>query len=137
MGLYDRSYMQDDTKRPVIDYESHRAPVPVSFGHPWAGSVTWWLIFLNTLVYVADRWLGSRGYRVIVSIGDTHLRLLPIEGLGHFSAYLAVQHAQVWRFLTFQFLHANFDHLLFNMISLFFFGPIVERYLTSRQFLVF
>jgi membrane associated rhomboid family serine protease len=132
MGLYDRQYMQAETDRPVE---------PRSFAFPWAGSITWWLIFLNTLVYVLDRFLANRDYgpglRVIVSIGDTHLRLLPIEGLGHFSAYLAVQHLQVWRFLTFQFLHANFDHLLFNMISLFFFGPIVERYLTSRQFLVF
>jgi membrane associated rhomboid family serine protease len=73
----------------------------------------------------------------IITIGNGQLRLLPLEGLGHFSAFLAVQHWQVWRFITFQFLHANFDHLLFNMISLFFFGPVVEKYLTSRQFLAF
>lgn len=44
---------------------------------------------------------------------------------------------EVWRLITFQFLHANFGHLLFNMIALYFFGPFVEQFWRSRGFLVF
>ena len=31
------------------------------------------------------------------------------------------------RLLTYGFIHADFMHLLFNMITLFFFGPLIER----------
>ena len=61
----------------------------------------------------------------------------PLTYWGHFSEVMAIYNMQFWRFITFQFLHVNFDHLLFNMITLYFFGPAVERYLTSRQFLPF
>lgn len=44
---------------------------------------------------------------------------------------------EVWRIIGFQFCHADMNHLIFNMIGLFFFGPIVERYLGSRRFLAF
>jgi membrane associated rhomboid family serine protease len=125
MGLADRQYKT-------------RAPLRRSFGHPQAGSVTSWLIFLNVLVYVVDRWLGSRGYACVIWYGHgARVAYKPLEGLGHFSSFLAIGHWQVWRFITFQFLHANFDHLLFNMVTLYFFGPAVERYLTSRQFVPF
>ncbi len=50
---------------------------------------------------------------------------------------MALGHLQLWRFLTFQFLHANLNHILFNMISLFFFGPLIETYLGSRRYLAF
>ena len=44
---------------------------------------------------------------------------------------------QVWRFITFQFLHADFTHLLVNMFGLWIFGPLVERYLGGKRFLAF
>ena len=44
---------------------------------------------------------------------------------------------QVWRVIGFQFCHADLTHLIFNMIGLFFFGPIVERYLGSKRFTAF
>jgi membrane associated rhomboid family serine protease len=31
-----------------------------------------------------------------------------------------------WRFITHGFIHADFQHLIFNMLTLFFFGPFVE-----------
>jgi membrane associated rhomboid family serine protease len=40
-----------------------------------------------------------------------------------------------WTILTYQFLHANFLHLLFNMIGLFFFGPRLEARIGGRHFL--
>ena len=40
-----------------------------------------------------------------------------------------------WTVVTYMFLHADFMHLLFNMIGLFFFGPRLEDRLGSRGFL--
>lgn len=44
---------------------------------------------------------------------------------------------QLWRAIGFQFCHADLNHLIFNMIGLFFFGPIVERYLGAKRFTAF
>ncbi len=49
----------------------------------------------------------------------------------------AIWGVQYWRLIGFQFLHANFQHLLFNMIGLFFFGPLVEKYLGGKRYLAF
>ncbi len=45
--------------------------------------------------------------------------------------------AQIWRLVTYQFLHWDAFHFLFNMFGLFFFGPILERLWGSRSFLRF
>lgn len=39
-----------------------------------------------------------------------------------------------WTAVTYMFLHANFMHLLFNMIGLFFFGPRLEDRIGGRDF---
>ena len=44
---------------------------------------------------------------------------------------------EFWRFISFQFLHANFTHRLFNMIGLYFFGSLVEQYLGGKRYLAF
>jgi rhomboid family protein len=44
---------------------------------------------------------------------------------------------QIWRLVTFQFLHGSTFHLLFNMIGLFFLGPTLERSWGSKKFLTF
>ena len=41
-----------------------------------------------------------------------------------------------WTLVTSIFLHADFNHLLFNMFALFFFGSYLERLLGSNRFLV-
>jgi len=40
-----------------------------------------------------------------------------------------------WTIVTYMFLHANFSHLLFNMLGLYFFGPRVEMVLGSKRFI--
>jgi membrane associated rhomboid family serine protease len=40
-----------------------------------------------------------------------------------------------WTLVTYMFLHGGTSHLLFNMLSLFFFGPRVESRLGGRHFL--
>jgi len=57
---------------------------------------------------------------------------------GMFSA-LALVPAQVpfrpWTPFTYMFLHADFFHLLFNMLGLFFFGPRLEDRIGGKRFL--
>lgn len=40
-----------------------------------------------------------------------------------------------WTLVTYMFLHAGLGHLLFNMLTLFFFGPRLEARLGGRRFL--
>src|SRR5581483_1870391 len=80
-------------------------------------SITTWLIASNIAVYVLD------------VVSQRHL-----FQWGYFSAETAIYHLQLWRFITFQFLHASVTHILFNMIALYFFGPMIERYLGSRRY---
>lgn len=40
-----------------------------------------------------------------------------------------------FQIITSMFMHANFSHLAFNMMSLFFLGPIVEKTLGQKRFL--
>lgn len=53
---------------------------------------------------------------------------------GHFSTEKAFEKLEVWRFVTFQFLHAGVTHLLFNMLGLWFVGGLVEQYLGSKRY---
>ncbi len=59
------------------------------------------------------------------------------SALIYFSPSTGLTGGEVWRFLGFQFLHADLSHLMFNMIGLYFFGPIVERYLGGKRYLAF
>ena len=42
-----------------------------------------------------------------------------------------------WQPLTYMYAHASFNHILFNMLGLFFFGTAVEEEMGSWEFLVF
>ena len=45
-----------------------------------------------------------------------------------FHPYTVKRKKQWYRFITHGFLHGDFNHLLFNMLTLFFFGPDVEAF---------
>ena len=61
----------------------------------------------------------------------------PLHAYGHFSTALAFFRVEVWRFVTFQFLHANIAHLFFNMFGLFIFGGLVEQQLGRKRYAAF
>lgn len=44
----------------------------------------------------------------------------------------SVEKGQLWRLVTHGFIHADRNHLLFNMMTLFFFGRIMEKILVPR-----
>lgn len=67
-------------------------------------------------------------------VGERIYRWMPpLQAFGHFSTAKGFFGLEVWRFITFQFLHADMSHLLLNMMGLFFFGPLVEQRLRSRR----
>ena len=54
-----------------------------------------------------------------------------------YSWFTCFLEGELWRIITYQFVHANFGHILFNMWALYFFGPPVESAMGARRFLVF
>jgi len=44
---------------------------------------------------------------------------------------------EIWRLITYQFLHGGPGHIFWNMLGLYFFGPPLERYWGSKKFLFF
>lgn len=73
-----------------------------------------------------------------VEIGFARYRQEPVlNAYGHFSTGKFWNEGQVWRLITFQFLHFDHWHLLFNMLGLYFVGGLVERYLGRRRYAVF
>jgi membrane associated rhomboid family serine protease len=121
MGIYDRDYYRDSPRRG-------------GFGMFSIVSVNGWLIILNVAVFLIDQMLRRPMF-------DEYDRFIgiwrPVEAYGYFSKTMAIDHLQLWRFVTFQFLHANLGHIFANMLSLFLFGPIVENYLGRRRYLGF
>ena len=88
------------------------------------GGVLIWLVMINVLVYIADSILtgSSRGH------------ILSPSRWGWFSLS---ESWQVWRFVSYQFLHAGFFHLIGNLIFLWIFGQFMEMWWGSKRFLAF
>lgn len=53
-----------------------------------------------------------------------------------FNAYKVVHYKQWYRMFTHGLLHANWEHLIVNMLTLFFFGPIVQDTIGPVYFLI-
>jgi len=73
-------------------------------------------------------------------VGVQQLRWMPVlQAHLHYSTQKGFFQLEFWRILGFQFLHTHDTilHLLFNMMGLFFFGPLVERELGSKRYLAF
>lgn len=121
MGLYDRDYMH----RPASAFGGYE--------RRQGQSLTTGLIVINVGAFLLDRLLLGMGYGY--QLGP--LLMGPLTAWGHFSASTAIVGLQLWRLVSFQFLHANLAHLIFNMIGLYFFGSAIESYLGSRRFLAF
>jgi membrane associated rhomboid family serine protease len=79
------------------------------------------ILVVNAIVYFGLKAFGAPG----VNLEDNYLAL----SLG------GLKSGYVWELLTFQFLHANLMHLLFNCLTIFFVGRIVENALGGTKFL--
>ena len=118
MGIYDRDYYRREGPSLLGSFAAN-------------GQVTKALIGVNVLVFLVQ--MFSRG--VDPSNGDY---TEPITNL--FSLNVTrVLHGEVWRLLTFAFLHDTNSvwHILMNMLILFMFGRQVESVLGGREYLRF
>ena len=77
------------------------------------------LIIINVIVFIAQQTLSNV---VDIEMGYSHF---PMS-----------DDFQPFQLITSMFMHADFQHLLFNMMSLFFLGPIVEQILGAKRFLI-
>lgn len=97
-------------------------------GRMRGGSVVMWLLGINCVIFVIDMVLGGG-----VRVGATRYLAL----WGNFNVAQAIEGLQLWRLVTYQFMHGDFFHILFNMIGLYFFGPMMEQWWGSKRFLAF
>lgn len=84
-------------------------------------SVTWRIIIVNVIlafITLSASSFGSMVERICVMQAE------------------AVAYGQVWRLFTATYLHADANHLLFNMLGLFFFGRALEQAWGGRQFFI-
>ena len=97
---------------------SYSAPGP-----PWWRTRFWsmstWIIAVNIAVFIID----------VLAFGRlTHY--------GALSGY-GIHHVHIWQLFTYQFLHDGPWHLIFNMVWLYFMGPMVEWRFGKHRFLLF
>lgn len=51
--------------------------------------------------------------------------------------YIGAKDFYPWQFVTYMFMHANFEHIFFNMFALWMFGASVENYWGTKRFLIY
>lgn len=87
-------------------------------------SATFTLIALNVVAFLVQ--IALQGSSLPVTRG-AGLFALSADGL---------RHGYVWQLVTFQFMHANFLHLLLNCVAIYIFGTGVEEALGRKSFYV-
>jgi membrane associated rhomboid family serine protease len=118
MGIYDRDY-----------YRGQRSSYFDAFA--LNGSACKWLIVLNVIAFVAE--LLTKGH-------DIHGRPLTGSVVDLFILDpQQVMQGQVWRLVTYAFLHDpnTWTHIVFNMLFLWWFGNEVEQIYGTKEFTFF
>jgi len=117
MGLYDRDYTQ-------ADFEPQFRSGPYArMAMPKITPVVKWLLIINIVVFLFTFLIKPLGAFIFFWFSV-------------FPATLGMT-LQLWRQITYQFLHANPWHIFINMLILYFFGPMLERLWGSKKFLTF
>ena len=109
MGLYDRDYYQQSSRE--------REYYHIQPQQSWVFAI----IVVNIMVYFAN---AVRGGDSINDLMVMHSTTLPHP-------------TEWWRLVTYAFAHGSFTHLFFNMLALFFFGPLIERRHGPIEFVCF
>ena len=81
------------------------------------------LVAANAVIFLLGSFLTPMG----------HIRVDALFGL----SARGISHGMLWQFVTHQFLHGSFFHLLVNMLGLWFAGRILENLFGGRRFLLF
>lgn len=111
MGMADRDYNREESRSSGLFAQ--------------ITPVVKWLLILNLGIYILDTFLKG------------NLPNGPIREFGAFTIQSAIFEGRIWEFVTFQFIHGFFGHVLFNCIGIFFFGPWMERWWGGTKFLIF
>ncbi|GMV29012.1 MAG: rhomboid family intramembrane serine protease [Rhodanobacteraceae bacterium] len=90
--------------------------------------VTVWLVIVNLVVYAAQLFLGDR---VLL-----HLALWPPGEhlIGMIGQRRLIAGFEPLQLLSYGFLHGDAIHLLFNLVGIVVFGPLIERCMGIRAF---
>jgi membrane associated rhomboid family serine protease len=116
MGLYDRDYTQADFR------SRYRGGPQMQMVFPSLTPVVKWLLIINAAVFIPSF--------MIKPLGAFFFTWFAVHPTSPF---------QIWRLITYQFLHDfyGFGHIFWNMLILYFFGTMLERFWGSRKFLPF
>ncbi|MBL4699127.1 MAG: rhomboid family intramembrane serine protease [Phycisphaerales bacterium] len=119
MGIHDRDYV--NSSRGMGSSNGGGGGQNI-FARAPGWTVTTWIIVIN----VAIHFLATTSFSGLYDFGQL-------------SVYSAIQRLEVWRLITFQFLHDpnSILHVLFNMFGMWVFGPMVEQYLGRKKYLAF
>jgi len=121
MGLYDRDYTQEQN-----DSQPQYAP-QMNMGLPSITPAVKWLLIINIVVFILD-FLTSAASSAGLTIFQRFFALIPAT---------PALTLQLWRLITYQFLHGGMWHIIFNMLGVLFLGPPLERTWGTRKFLMF
>jgi membrane associated rhomboid family serine protease len=110
--LEDRDYMRQP------EYEDRRWGQGFRLRWSW----TLGLLAVNALVFLVE--IALCGYPPRFT--EANYFPLSVEG---------VRQGFLWQFLTFQFMHAGFLHILFNSVTIYVFGRVIEDHLGGGRFL--
>ncbi|MFM7182984.1 MAG: rhomboid family intramembrane serine protease [Verrucomicrobiales bacterium] len=109
MGLQDRDYIKEKQ----------------SGGLRGPRTLTGWLLLANVVIAIFAWAIADRGGVPL------------LHALGNFNVAEGLLRFQIWRLVSYSFLHADLLHLIFNMMLLWFCGPLIERELGGRRILTF
>lgn len=126
MGLYDRDYTQ-------ADFQSNNYAMRPRLVFPRPTQIVKWLLISNFVIFFAGTLLFPRD--IIVPGFPQPINLL--EKWFSVFPYSLGSAIQIWRLVTYQFLHGSLLHVLFNMLWLYFLGPTLERHWGGKKFLTF
>ncbi len=117
MGIYDREY-----------YRSEGPSFLGSFAEQ--SRVCHWLIGINIVCFILQMVLRTQVAEGYFETPFTDVLILNVH---------RVMDGQIWRLLTYAFLHdtGSIWHIVFNMLFLFWFGRQVEDHLGGKEFLAF
>ncbi len=114
MGIHDRDYYRASSGRGTPSFQQ--------------SSATKWLVTLIGVTFLLQVFTRQE-------VAPGVYGASPLEEWGMFSIQEGIMKGQVWRLLTFSFLHENVMSALINGLLLFQFGPMLESRLGTKSFL--
>ena len=116
MGMHNRTYWKDGSSGRFGGGGGYGGGGGMSMGLPKPGPAVGGLLIANLIMFIIQQ---------ISPEVNNWLTVIPALWW------------EVWRYITFQFLHANVIHILFNMLGLYFLGNYLERSWGPKRFMRF